>query len=631
MTQTFVNIFDRSRKKTAVLQNAYSIKEAQELNKIYNFSFCLPSEDEKAEFCQPFHFVRYGEGKQLYRIAKQARQDADTGQITYDCEHAVTTLCDTLLFGSYISSDYATSTRDVINWLLDQQPVKNWILGECDFDFDYEYCWEQENLLNALYSVPKPFVSPYKWTFDCSSWPWKINLKRIDETAIPEYYIRAKRNLLASGVSSDSTEICTRIWPLGYGEGVNQLTIKEVNGGVPYLQAPQAVIDQYGIIDRVLVDRSFESAESLKAYAQTMLDGLSAPTYERSFDVVDLYPITSGDIDNAEVGKICRMAEDNTTAYITKTERILDEPGNLQISLSNKTTNVADTIADLADRVRIETVYAQGATQLYQHSKDANATSSKGSLLSLYFPKEMKQINKVLLKVELSRFRAYSQSTAAGGGSSTTSASGGGGSTTSASGGGTGTTSTGSASVSFSGSSGAVWSNDYNWVKAMGDSGIPQYTNNTTVSATGTSHSHKFNPTVYVYKGELAHTHNISFSSVGSHSHSFSVGSHTHSVSIPSHSHSVTIPEHSHSITPGIYEVGTASSSFGIYVNGTLKQTISSTRWEGDITEWLLTGSGGTIPRDSWIKVEIRPNAMAYVISSVFVQGFVQSRGGGNY
>lgn len=631
MTQTFVNIFDRSRKKTAVLQNAYSIKEAQELNKIYNFSFCLPSEDEKAEFCQPFHFVRYGEGKQLYRIAKQTRQDADTGQITYDCEHAVTTLCDTLLFGSYISSDYATSTRDVINWLLDQQPVKNWILGECDFDFDYEYCWEQENLLNALYSVPKPFVSPYKWTFDCSSWPWKINLKRIDETAIPEYYIRAKRNLLASGVSSDSTEICTRIWPLGYGEGVNQLTIKEVNGGVPYLQAPQAVIDQYGIIDRVLVDRSFESAESLKAYAQTMLDGLSAPTYERSFDVVDLYPITSGDIDNAEVGKICRMAEDNTTAYITKTERILDEPGNLQISLSNKSTNVADTIADLADRVRIETVYAQGATQLYQHSKDANATSSKGSVLSLYFPKEMKQINKVLLKVEMSRFRAYSQTTASGGGSSATSASGGGGSTTSASGGGTGSTSTGSSSVSFSGSSGAIWSYSSSYASTTTKALSNLSTGNNITN--GSYHYHRITinlPTLDIPMGQFAHSHNISFSGVGSHSHTFSLGSHTHSVTIPSHTHSVDIPSHSHSITPGIFEVGTASTSFGIYVGGQLKQTISSTRWEGDITQWLLNDSG-LIPRDSWIKVEIRPNAMAYVVSSVFVQGFVQSRGGGNY
>ena len=631
MTQTFVNVYDLSRKKTAVLQNAYRITETQELNQIYHLAYGLPDDDEKAAYCQPFHFVRYGEGKQLYRIVQQNRQQSDTGQISFNCEHVITTLVDTLLFGSYTYGGSGTHTRDVINWLLDHQPVRNWILDECDFDAAFEYCWEQENLLNALYSVPKPFADPYKWVFDCTSWPWKISLKRIDERAIPEFYIRAKRNLLGSGISRNNTEICTRIYPLGYGEGVNQLTIKEVNGGIPYLEAPANVIEQYGIIERVLVDRSFENGESLKAYAQTLLDNLSTPSYERSFNVADLYPLTGTEIDNAEVGKICRLTEDGTNVYITKTERILDEPGNLQIDLSNKATDVAATIADLADRVRIESVYAQGATQLYQHSKDANATSSKGSVLSLYFPKEMKQINKVLLKVEMSRFRAYSQTTASGGGSSATSASGGGGSTTSASGGGTGSTSTGSSSISFSGSSGAIWSYSSSYASTTTKALSNLSTGNNITN--GSYHYHRITinlPTLDIPMGQFAHSHNISFSSVGSHSHTFSIGSHSHSVTIPSHTHSVDIPSHSHSITPGIFEVGTASTSFGIYVGGQLKQTISATRWEGDITQWLLNDSG-LIPRDSWIKVEIRPNAMAYVVSSVFVQGFVQSRGGGNY
>jgi phage minor structural protein len=35
----------------------------------------------------------------------------------------------------------------------------------------------------------------------------------------------------------DPTEIITRLYPLGYGEGVNQLTISSVNNGVPYIDA----------------------------------------------------------------------------------------------------------------------------------------------------------------------------------------------------------------------------------------------------------------------------------------------------------------------------------------------------------------------------------------------------------
>ncbi len=213
-------------------------------------------------------------------------------------------------------------------------------------------------------------------------------------TVPPEYYLRAKSNILSSGTSAEYADICTRIYPLGYGEGVNQLTIRDVNNGLPYLQSPDTIVARYGLIEKVLVDRRFENPESLKAYAQTMLDNLQTPHFARTFDVTDLYPLTSQNLDDAEVGKVCKMTGDGSIAYITKTVHQWDEAGSLQIELSTKATDVASRVADLADRVRIESVYAQGATQLYQHSKDANATAEKGMTLNLYFPSEMRQINK---------------------------------------------------------------------------------------------------------------------------------------------------------------------------------------------------------------------------------------------
>jgi len=44
-----------------------------------------------------------------------------------------------------------------------------------------------------------------------------------------------------------------------------------------------------------------------------------------------------------------------------------------------------------------------------------------------------------------------------------------------------------------------------------------------------------------------------------------------------------------------------------------------------------LLNSDNQVPRNTWIDVTIVPNDLAYVVSSIFVQGFVQSRGGGNY
>ena len=782
----FLNIYDMNRRKTAVLQNAFSIAETQELNKIYTLDFQIPAADEKVKYILPFHFVRYGDKGELYRIIKVSYADSDTSILSVSCEHVIAVLCDELMFGAIQYGGGTIKTSNVIAFLLSKQKTQNWVLAECDFDRRFEYLWEQENILNALYGIPKEFSKAYKWTFDTTVYPWRLSLKAIDATIHPEYYIRAKRNLLSSGTAQDYTGICTRIYALGYGEGVNQLTIKDAtvtniqkSGNTPinatvsptsttkygntYIQSPAAIVAQYGIKEKILVDRRFEDANSLMSYAQTMLEGLQIPSMTRSFDVVDLYPLTSQAIDRAEVGKICKMTGDDTIAYITKTKRVLDEPGNLEIDLSTKVTDVASSIADLTERVRIETVYAQGATQLYQHSKDANATPTKGMVMSLYFPAEMRQINKVLLRLKLRKFRSYSQATdgagdvatttESGGGTSTTTESGGGTSTTTESGGGT-TSSGGGTSVTVSGgavenqktvsksvslnyqaevvssapqesrtsppstdvTTGTAWNGDKNVQTEFTNNGAIQinlgnqdgeliggtyenyyendgyhqhdYWGKTGEKAIdGGYHHHKVyvnipsktlsvinnDPDTSYYNGQmhrhnltlngLAHSHNIehyhtvsvsgtasggshthTFSipehshtisahshsiTIPSHTHSISIPNHKHSISIPNHTHSITIPSHTHSITAGIFESGNATK-FDIYVGGTKKTTINKTSYDGDITAWLLNADK-QIPRGQWIDIEIRPNDLAYVQSSVFVQGFVQSRGGGNY
>lgn len=686
---TFLNIYNRANlQKTAVLENAWQITETKELNQIYHLEFSMPGNDPKVQYLQPFHFVRYGEDGQLYRIIKIKSTDSDTNTLHIDCEHVITTLCDTTMLGSVTYGGSGLTTADAINFLLGKQNTALWELRikgtdnkgnpiyDCDFTRYFEYTWEQENLLNALYSIPKEFTSAYYWDFDTSGNPfsgqkWKIYLKAIDDTINPEYYIRAKQNLLQQGTEQDNTQVCTKLYPLGYGEGVNQLDIKGTlldDDGNPtqdgsgtaykyrYLLAPKAARDKYGIIEKILVDRRFENKASLYSYGKTILSALSSPAYTRSFNVSDLYPLTNESIDDAEVGKICKMTGDGSIAYITKTVRVLDDPGNLQIDLSTDANDVVSSIADLADRVRIESVYAQGATQLYQHSKDANATKDHGLIISLYFPSEMKQINKVLLHLRIGPFRAYSKatensdvtvntteyddkkvrSTTSTKKSTHTSAAGGSSSQTGAS--------SGNAGVSGSVTSAAVWSGDYSSVWTS--SSAASVGGGSTASADGSGeHTHGLPswtfsiPSLMVPRYQLAHSHGVNLpEGFGSHSHSISFSAHSHEVTIPGHNHEVTIPKHrhnvtlpahSHEITPGIFESGNPKS-FSVYVKGEKIVTVKNTSYDKDITAWLLNESN-QIPRDSWIDVEIRPNDLAYVQSSVFVQGFVQSRGGGNY
>lgn len=618
----FVNVYDMSRKKIAELQNAFTIKEEQEINKIYYLTFNLPDNDPKLSYCQPFYYFRYGEsGQQLYRRIKKPKQTGTIGTETVSCEHVIATLCDNVMFGSFTYGGTGTHTREVIEWILSHQTERNWILKDCDFDYAYEYNWEQENLLNALYSIPEVFTEPYMWTFDTSVYPWRISLKRLDPAGKVSYYIRSKRNLVFRSSEEDYTNICTRIYPLGYGEGINQLNIKDVNGGKPYLDAPAGMITKYGIKEKVLVDRRFENAEALKAYGQSVLNEMLQPALTQKFDVLDLYPITSNDIDRAEVGKICRLTEDDTTAFITKTIRILDEPGNLQIDLSTKASDVASAIADMAERARIESVYAQGATQLYQHSKDANATPQKGMILSLYFPSEMRQINKILLRLKLNKFRSYSsttdstetkiESTSSGGGTVGTTGGAGDGSVSTTSG-------PSSRSTTFSGGLGSDV-----MTSQTGLEGNTQYAGDSGGSHRHfyfhSGHSHSVSKNQFQHSHDMPHTHDINLS----------WGGHTHSVSLPVHSHLVEIPGHSHKIAAGIFESG-RPTAFDIYIGGEKKASVDSSSYNDDITMWLL-GSNGLVPRNRWIDMEIRPNDNAYVVASVFIQGFVQSRGGGNY
>ena len=185
------------------------------------------------------------------------------------------------------------------------------------------------------------------------------------------------------------------------------------------------------------------------------------------------------------------------------------------------------------------------------------------------------------------------------------------------SGGGQGETSTSATGADVVGSIDTVWSG---LTENVATSGMEYMGSNPDAM---NDHNH------YVPIWRFAHSHSFNMSAA-SHSHSYSIPSHTHTFSVPSHTHTINLPEHTHPIVHGIYEASNSPSSFEIYVNSTQKTKISSTSWDGDITEWLLS-DGGTIPRNTWIDVTIVPNDLAYVISSVFIQGFVQSRGGGNY
>lgn len=657
-----LEVYDRSLKKVAILENAYNITETKEINSVYTFEFSLPENDDKNVFCNPLWYVRYNDGE-LYRIISPHAEINDTGTATYECEHVIATLIDDVLFGSHVVGNIGVYTDESINYVLGKQTEARWVLDACDFARQFEYGWENENLLAALFSIPNRFVDPYMWTYNTHVYPWKVSLQKIDTSATPQFYVRATKNLLSRSTSRPFGEVCTRLYCLGYGEGVNQLTIADVNNGVPYLQSPQSIIDKYGIVSRIWVDRRFEDAQSLKEQGQAYLDGLQEPQRSIEVSVADLYEMTGADYDKAELGRITRLVEDDVDTYIIGITKNYDTPGNIKLTLANKATDIASTIADLADRQRIEQVYSQGATQLYGQSVQANATPSIGAVLNFWIPDDMRIVNAVKAKISLDAFRSYSKATGGGGATSTTSGGGGGSQTTSGSGGGSNQTSSsggGGTRTSNSGGRRSITTGadnfttegpQYNYTdyseRIVYNTGGMVSTTYTTYENGDGSHRHRMldhahtnadtvahrhsmgnhkHHMVHKHTFELpSHTHDID---LPNHTHDVRIPSHAHTVSIPSHTHSISLPDHTHDIQQGIFEFGSPSSAT-IYINGAARGTMGGES-EVDITSWLVNDDG-KISRGTWHKVEVVPNDLAYVTIDLYIQGFVQSRGGGTY
>lgn len=665
-----IEIFDKQRRRVAIAENAHAISEQERINAVWYLYFSLPYKDPKNEYCKPFYYVRHN-GGELYRIMPETLAVDESGSVAYQCEHVLATLIDNILFGYHVVGNLGTYTADVIRYVLDHQLVKNWVLDECDYRNQFEYGWEQESLLSALFSVATPLAGPYIWRTNTAVYPWRLSLKRLDTSGRPEMYVRRRHNMTSYQRQKDPQNIVTRLYPLGYGEGVNQLGIGSVNGGVPYLQSPKAITDKYGIIERVWTDRRYEDPASLKAAAEAMLRELQEPAVSYS---VGYQEMAASDFDKAEVGKRLRMVYpeigESVDTFITEVKRDYEDAERSSLVVANKETSIASSLADMADRQRIEQTYAQGATQIYSQALQANCDRVSGAVMDFFIPEEMRIINKVLVKVRVAKFRAYSKSTesnaakvvtsttsdaqtrtSSDGGKTTsttttsddqtrTSSDGGGGTQTSTSGGGGVVT---ASSVILSAENITPVEAD-RYRAAKHNHGLPAGEKIALwggVSTDGTvvndgyatfvesgahshgAHDHEIDIPSHRHSVDIPeHTHRIV---IPGHSHRADIPNHNHTVTIPGHSHKVTVPAHAHSITPGIYQYGNPQT-FGLYINGVKKADFSGRTAELDITD-LLTGSDNMIPRGSWLSLEVRPDDLAYISIDLIVQGFIQSRG----
>lgn len=599
-----------NRKNVAYLENAYSVSYEKEINKIATASFKLPLNDSKNDKIKHLQYVEIIDNDNeyigLFRIMPTQKVVSESEQsVTYQCNHVLTTLMDSVIF-RYHEISPNTSTREVLEYLLNLQKVKHWRLGTCDFKRYFQYSWENVNgIVDAIFSVPKAFDEDYMFTFDTTTYPWTLNL--IQPPTAPACYIHESLNLKGLKIESNPNQMINRIYPLGIGEGVNQLNIKKVNPtGQAYIENAQSIIDN-GLIEYIWVDRRFTDAKLLMQSAQSLLTKFSQPIVSWETDAIDLIKASTDkkipQMTKLRVGNVVRLSTEKfgvVNLRILKESKsdVFGDPGNIKLSIGNVMNDLGAAQADIERKIEINQLYSQGATNILNYDKADNADEQYPVKFRIYIDDDVVKINTCELTFETTKFRAYSKSLSGGGAAISTTT-----------------------------------------TQAAGQS-------TQTSSANGT-HRHR----VFVYDSVVNHnwkddvTANVFFgynrsmpiyiqgsSQPGDIYTDQAADNHTHSVTTPSHTHnlSVTIPAHTHDIQYGIYEDNDVADKVTITVDGNVIPGTDTNKERFNIVEYLSKSNDGTINR-GWHEIVMTPNKRARIEAQITMRVFIKSQLGGEF
>ncbi|MEK4779822.1 phage tail spike protein [Bacillus sp. FSL L8-0199] len=676
-----LKLYNKQLQLKAYLENAFKISYEQQFNSIWTAAFSLPLNDLKDKEITAFDFLElFDNGKRIgmFRILpKETVKNENTKTVTYKCEHVLATLLSDVLFRYHQLSNY--TTREVLEYLLSQQEIKHWRLGKCDFIRYFHYSWEHENtVLGPVFSVPKPFDEPYEWTWDDSigNYPWTLNLVKVSNEITGE--IRYRKNLKGIRKEEDPTDIITRLYCLGYGEGVNQLDISKVNPtGKPYIEAPQHIIDKYGIHKYIWADKRFENVDTLFSSGQAMLNKKCIPKVSYSVESIDYELIDPYKLEKYEVGKLIRINDEELGIEVdvrlmkkSKSD-VTGNPLNMSLVIGDPIEDLGTTQADLERRQKINETYSQGATNIDSHDYNDNCDPENPAVIKFFLPEDLVNINSLILTYEIEEFRAYSKatkgggaivestsaggavvnSTSAGGGVVNSTSSGGGSTQTSSSGGGSTQTSTSGGGGSFTSEAGggAVPSTTQKSFAEMHlMSGVPQnsvgsenwgyHLHEVVIPGDAFSHSHTVNVPSHKHQVNIpAHSHSVTIPAhthsvqIPDHTHQISIPNHTHEINIPNHTHTISLPDHMHDIQHGIYKLSEKPSRVTVKVDGNIVPVDSTSAQNINLIPYLSKDGGGKIERNKWHEITITPDKLGRVNANIISRLFIQSRIGGTF
>jgi len=388
----------------------------------------------------------------------------------------------------------------------------------------------------------------------------------------------------------DPTEVMTVLIPQGYGEGINTLDIKAVNGGFETISDAVAVA-KYGVIEGLVTNKDIQNADTLKIYGQTVLSEKKQPMLVIDTSMIDRSVLAEYALEKYEMGDTLHILADplNIDVYARVVERdrdLINRPWDPKLSISTRPITLTSKIEDLKSRQMNLEQCPQGSTFIQPYQANDNLDETHSIQIPIWLSPDILNVNRVRLFAQSQKFRAYEKGMAAGGSSTATSSSGGSSTATSSGGGGATTSVAGMDSESTA---------DAGFVDGVGADVMGVCNDRNGVSLQ--QHYHYTN---------------------WQHSHNGPV--HSHTVPIPNHQHTVPIPTHVHGIDYGIFE-DTFTAGSKIKINGVIVADgpNNGESIDIDITPWIGT------PGQTYI-VEVTSTQRGRVAVQVNVQAFIQTK-----
>lgn len=434
-------LYDKDLVPIGPVSHALRVGYEEKLNNLTTAQLVLPSSDAIVEdIVVPASFARIYDGEEdmgYFRFYKIPRDEhAPQGEILYELQSAQCTLLDDSLDGWHEIGGTGIDTRQVIEYILARQSktgTQRWVLGRCDFQDYYQYNFQDVTLLEAITSLGEVLLEPFRFIFDSTVVPWTMHLIREEETITRQ--LTYNRNMTRIRRSIDG-RVVTRLRGRGYGEGDNQLTIRNVNGGLDYIDADDATMRKWGVRCGTHVDTRQTDPALLKAHMEQILQAGKVPTVSYEAEAIDLWRLTGESWDHIGVGPrvlvLDETLHESVAARVTgrKKHDVDGDPGSIVYTLDNSVADTAEELNEIRDKIGVHELYSQGATNMYSMQIADNADEKHPLTMRFYVPGNVLRINSCLMTWEIEAFRTYITMAKSGGDGTRTSKEGGGGTVT---------------------------------------------------------------------------------------------------------------------------------------------------------------------------------------------------------